>query len=62
MNRRLSRYEQALLEQLVAERERRRRTKSDSRLQLPLYETVIPATEIPNPSVERPPSVFVIDL
>ena len=42
---RLSRHEQALLEQLVAENERQRRIPNESRLQLPLYNNVIPASE-----------------
>jgi hypothetical protein len=42
---RLSRYEQVLLEQLVAEKERQRRMQNESRLQLPPYNKVIPASE-----------------
>jgi hypothetical protein len=42
---RLSRHEQVLLEQLVAEKDRQRRIQNESRLQLPLYDKVIPASE-----------------
>ena len=42
---RLSRHEQVLLEQLVAEKDRQRRIQNESRLQLPLYDKVIPASD-----------------
>jgi hypothetical protein len=49
----LSRYERALLEQLVPERERQRRTRDESRRQLPLYEHGIPPSDLPDPNLER---------
>jgi hypothetical protein len=45
-----SRYEQTLLTQLIAQQEKRRRA-NDSRPQLPLYDTVLPAPKEPVPSV-----------
>jgi hypothetical protein len=50
----LSSYERALLEQLVAEKERRRRIENESRPQLPLYDEAIPPAQDPDPGVERP--------
>jgi hypothetical protein len=41
----LSRHEQVLLEQLVAEKEWQRRIQNKSHLQLPLCDKVIPASE-----------------
>jgi hypothetical protein len=55
----LSRYEQALLEQVVPERERQRRTREKSRSQLPLYDYDIATMERPDPNFDhsRPPRV-----
>ena len=45
-----SRYEQALLTQLIADQEKRRRA-NDSRPRLPFYDTVLPAPNEPVPSI-----------
>jgi len=54
---RLSKYEQVLLEQLVAEKERRRRIENESRPYLPFYDDAIPPPSDPAPSVERASSI-----
>jgi hypothetical protein len=50
----LSSYERALLEQLVPERERQRRTRDESHPKLPFYDSAIPAAEQPDPNFETP--------
>ena len=50
----LSSYERALLERLVPERERQRRTRDESRSKLPFYDNAIPAAEQPDPNLETP--------
>jgi hypothetical protein len=54
-----TRYERALLEQLVAEKERRRRSGGDSRSQIPAYDVEVPVPDRPGAPVERPQAVIV---
>ncbi len=57
---RLTNYERALLDRLVAENEKRRRGEGDSRPQIPAYDTAIPAPESPGRPVQ-PPHAIIID-
>jgi hypothetical protein len=57
----LSSYERALLERLVPERERQRRTRDESRPKLPFYDNAIPAAEQPDPNLENSPAIVEVD-
>ena len=57
---RLTRYERAPLDAVVAEKERqRRRQDGDSRLPLPVRDTALPVPESPGRRVERPHAIVI---
>jgi hypothetical protein len=56
---RLTRYERALIDRLVAENERRRRREGDARPQIPAYDRELPPPESPRRPVERPHAIVL---